>query len=306
MAQEGPTALSRQLNTLAIRNIPTRPLNFLGGNTRRPVRCVVSRVSQHPGTPHILKLGACSDHSKNKAKKFASRDKSSHDRLRMEATHMRKFLLSRTAVVTLLALCAIKANAGTLTIENGPVFDPSSYFSNNSIAAQVPNGNLVQMFGNTDIAITPGSGAIIYVQGNVSVEPTDVFSFFYNLGIDLNSSVQVSVTIYAQAFNGAVSVGDSFVLMQGSHTYSDMGQSLPSQNSASGSYTFALNFTFANPSRPGRILAPDGEESLHISIPQDGLEFQVAPSAVPEPSTYALLFSGLGALLLVARRRRLA
>ena len=219
---------------------------------------------------------------------------------------MRKFLPSCTAIIALLTLCAIEANAGTLTIDpSSPSFQPSGTFSNNSITAQLVNGNLVQIFGNTDIAVTPNGFAEIFVGGTFSADSNDIFSFFYNFTANLNSAGPVEAFLQWSA--GGLTVNDQFTLTQGSHTYSGMAQSLPTPEPFSGNYDFRVTFMFAEATRPGRILAPSGGgEFLQLSIPQNGLQFQIAPDAIPEPSTYALLVSGLGAVLLIARRRRLA
>jgi len=55
-----------------------------------------------------------------------------------------------------------------------------------------------------------------------------------------------------------------------------------------------LQFNFSNP------VAGD---TLTVNIPQNSIDLQVAPTAIPEPSTYALLVAGIAGLGYAARRR---
>ena len=221
-----------------------------------------------------------------------------------------KLLTSLFAAATLFALCAIPARAGTLTINsNQPSFSPTNAFSNNTITAQIVGGNLLQIFGSTNIAITPGGSATISVSGTFSADQGYMVSFFYNFGINLTSSLPVSFTLQATANTqvGPVTVSDSGTVMPGNHQYSDMGQSAPAPIPLSGSYTASLTFNFGNATIPSKKgTTPNGADFLSLTIPTNGLEFQLAPTAVPEPSTYALLVLGLGAALFAIRRYRLA
>ena len=220
-----------------------------------------------------------------------------------------KLFASTFSAAALLIVCSMPAQAGTLTIDSGqPSFSPSNAFSNNTISAQVVNGNLLQIFGSTNIAITPGGSATIFISGTFSANSGDMVSFFYDFGINLVGTVPVSFTLQATANTqlGPVQVTSNGVVTQGNHQYTDMGQSPPAPFDVSGTYNGTLTFNFGDNARPGRILAPNGASFLELSIPQNGLQFQISPDAIPEPSTYALLFSGLGAVLLIARRPRRA
>jgi PEP-CTERM motif-containing protein len=221
---------------------------------------------------------------------------------------MNKLSASFAAVAALLLLCSTNAGAGNLTIDPGqPTFTPNGAFSNNSITAQVVGGNQLQIFGNTNIAVTPGGQAVIGVTGNFSANMGDFVSLFYNFSIDLNSSVPVTVTIAGTANTafGPVSASDSFVLGQGFHQYSGMNQSAAAPIPLSGSYSATMTFDFGNPTTL-RHVEGLGPNSLSMSIPQNGLAFQLAPTAVPEPSTFALAAFALGGLFVALKRRRLA
>ena len=94
--------------------------------------------------------------------------------------------------------------------------------------------------------------------------------------------------------------------MNGNHEYFGMNQtsSNPLPIPVSGDYMGTLTSNFG-PGATG-ISTVNGAEILTLSIPQDGLEFQVGQTAVPEPSTYALLILGLGVAVLTTRRYRVA
>ena len=221
---------------------------------------------------------------------------------------MKRFALL-FAAAAVLVFTQLPALAGSITIDNGqPSFSPSQSFSNNSISAQVLNGNLLQIFGATNIAVpNPGSGsATIFISGSFSASAGEMVSFFYDFTINLSSSVPVTFTLQATANTqlGPVQVSDSGVVAPGSHEYTGMGQSNPAPFDVSGTYNGSLTFDFGSATRPGRIISvAGGADSLSLSIPQNGLQFQVGPNAIPEPSTYALLFAGVGAILLITRRR---
>lgn len=165
----------------------------------------------------------------------------------------------------------------------------------------------MQIFGNTDIAVTPGSSAVIGVTGSFSADMGDIVSLFYNFSVDLDSSVPVTVTIEGTANTtlGPITISNSFLLSQGFQQYSGTDQSPPAPFPLDGTYSATVTFDFGNPTI---LKNPDGEvqNSLTLSIPQDGLEFQLAPTAVPEPSTFALAAFGLGGLFAAVKRRRLA
>ena len=218
-----------------------------------------------------------------------------------------KFFASLTTAAALLFFCSLTANGGNLTIDSGqPTFTPSGAFSNNTITAQVVGGNQLQIFGNTNIAVTPGGSAVIGVTGTFSANMGDFVSLFYNFSIDLNSSVPVTVTIAGTANTpfGPVSASDSFLLSQGFHQYSGMDQSAAAPIPLSGTYSATMTFDFGNPTTRSHVngVPPN---SLTMSIPQNGVAFQLAPTAVPEPSTLVLAGFGLSGLFVAVKRRRL-
>lgn len=214
---------------------------------------------------------------------------------------MRKYLTSLSTAAALSFLCSI-ANAGTLTLDpDQPSFTPSGVFFNNDMVAQVTGGSLVQIFGATDINITPNSSATIGVSGTFSADAGDFFSLLYNFSIDLESNLPVTVTLQGTA--GGFSISDSFTLLSGIHDYSGAKESAPAPFAFSGTYQGTITFDFGS----ATLASLDGaSDVLTIKIPKDGLDFQLEPTVIPEPSVYALFGLGLGGLLLASLRRRLA
>jgi hypothetical protein len=194
--------------------------------------------------------------------------------------------------------------AGTITITSGPNFTPSNAFSNNTIQA-TSSGSMASIFGSTNVAITANSSASIAISGNFTANTGDVFSFFYNFSVDLNSAIPVTFTIQgtAHTFTDFTAM-DTGTLLPGSHSYSGMKQTNPAPFSFSGTFDGSLTFNFG-----AAATSADGTppiDTLFLDIPNNGLLFGASPTAVPEPSTYALISTALGLFALVSLRRKRA
>lgn len=227
---------------------------------------------------------------------------------------MNKCLGTAIAAVALFAWAEI-GNAGTLTLDpNQPVYNPTNEFSNSTITA-TSQGSIINVVGDTNVTGAPGDMPKVSISGTFTLEAGETFSYAYQVSVDLNSTVPVTMTIGGSAmitspfmFN-PTPIMDSHTLMQGPHTYSGNGSiTNPFGVQISGTFQGSVTFAFAASAAADSIQpqAP-GTNMLHLTIPNNGLLFgaQPQPVQVPEPSTYALLITALGGLGLAVTRRKL-
>jgi hypothetical protein len=217
-------------------------------------------------------------------------------------------LIAGTALFGYLDL----SQAGTLTITSGPNFNPPGDFANTTIVA-TSDGSVIHAMGDSDVTAAPGGSASISISGNFSLAAGETFSYAYQFTIDLTSTVPVTMTVGGSAmitspitFNPSP-IMDTQNLQQGTHMYTGNGSvSNPFPFAISGTFQGSVTFDFAASASASAIEPQGAANTLHLTIPTNGLLFgaQSQPVQVPEPSTYALLalaFAGVGVCTL--RRR---
>jgi len=230
---------------------------------------------------------------------------------------MKKLTTLTCAAATALFLSLLgSASAGTLTLTSGPTFSGGSV-SSNSITADQARPELVRIFGSALIRpfqqgaamIVPAGNApttvTLSIGGNFSATPEDMASYFYNFSLNLASAAPVTFEL-----RGTVTVGgfpfEAFTtgpqaIAQGANDFTGAGSvAIPplafqiGGNPLNGTFLGELVFSFS---------APSADDTLSLDIPGNSIDFQIAPTAIPEPSTYVLLAVGIAALVVRSRRR---
>ncbi len=188
-------------------------------------------------------------------------------------------------------------------------FTPAGVFSNNTIQSTNVSPSLLKIFGNTTITqgATLANTVIIQLSGTFNSNLADIFSAGYNFNLSLASAAPVTFTVngFAQATIAGIPVGpETQVFTRGggvtqtgagtfaNYTGSAASTALPA--AGTGNFRVTLQFNFS---------APAAGDVLSVTIPQNSIDISLAPTAIPEPSTYALLGVGLVGLAYSARRR---
>jgi hypothetical protein len=215
-------------------------------------------------------------------------------------------LLSRIAVAVLLAL-ASSARAGTLTINNGPSFQPGSSFTDNDITAILRHdppgvmGDVVRLFGNSMVAPADEVPRIL-LGGNFSANAGDLFSVIYDFTVNLNSPTPITLTLGAQTIVAGVqqTFNTLITLAPGLQHYQGQISGPLFSLATSGLWKGYLFFNFSAPA--GGAENPDPG---NLIVRLRAVDYRLA--SIPEPSSLVFLGMGSTALAVFAlRRRRLA
>jgi len=217
-------------------------------------------------------------------------------------------LLTCAAFAGALFSVTSAASAGTITINAGPSFTPGGIVVNNVSLLQ-PAPELIKLVGNATITQPENvvTTVTLDISGTFTINSGDIASLAYNFNIMLDSDAPATFTITGNAsllnpFPLAlppITTGPQAIAANSSMDYSGAkAGDLVSPFTGSGIFSAQLRIDFGPGTMPG--------DTLTIIIPNDSIDFQVAPTAIPEPSTYALLVTGLGALVVRYRRRKAA
>ena len=216
---------------------------------------------------------------------------------------MRKNIASSVlAAAGLLIFPGTDGLAATLTLDPTSIsFSPSNVVSNNTITAQQVAPDLVKLFGDATITqpASTVSTVTLSIGGTYNTDPVtpDLFSVSYDFTLTLASAAPVAFTLQGSIepttfpFFPPITIASGTVT-QGSNTYTGTF-SAPVPLAGPGTWSGQLVLTFS---------APATGDTLTLSIPNNSIDFQLGPTAIPEPSSISLIALGAAALLLLARR----
>ena len=228
------------------------------------------------------------------------------------AAHARRIPVA-TAGLLLLAGTAF---GGTLSVTSGPTITPTNV--TNSSATNPPTSaftvtqfnfntatgtnTALKLSGEQVFTSNGGTGTVsVDFSGNATANAGDTVSLAYDFTLTLTGTGQVTPTVTATA--NTTFLGQPIVLTTGgtltptatagSTHYVGSKQSSVSPITASGTFTGHVSFNWTG--------ATTGD-TLRITVPNNSIDFALAPQAIPEPGAAWLLL--LGAPLLAWTRRR--
>ena len=210
------------------------------------------------------------------------------------------------ASVFLSGLAAV-ASAGTLTLDPGPSFLPNSSFTDNTITDGLRHdphgmmGDVVRLYRYAMVSPAEESPRIL-IGGDFSANPGDLFTVVYDFVVNLNSPEPITLTLGGQTT--VAGVAETFntliTLDPGRHRYQGQVNGPAFSLATSGTWKGHLYFNFSTPSSVDR----HGVDPGNLIVRLRRVDYRL--TAVPEPSSYALLGVGAAALTLLLRRRRIA
>ena len=182
------------------------------------------------------------------------------------------------------------ANGATTQFDSGLIFAVGSLTGNGTVMGNVTNGAA----SGAPAILSPGSPVgQLAIQGSLSLLSTS------QLIIDLAGTVK-GVTYDFLSVRDTATLGGTLAVNLASG-FNPTGTTFTVLTASS----FTGGSVFSNIANGGRLLTSDGSGSFLVNYVSPSLTlsgFQFTP--IPEPSTWALFATGLGALALAALRRR--
>lgn len=168
---------------------------------------------------------------------------------------------------------------------------------------EVQSGNV------TFSGVSSYSGSTVLSGGQLTLDGAQRLSSASALVLNGGTLQLSNAGAAGQSFASLTLSADSSVLLGGSSlTFGALGSvvsgaTLTFTEAASGAYAFRLLGDYSSDSSFLALLSATHINGLGASYTYDGTYTKIT-AAVPEPSTYAMLFAGLGLMGVVARRRR--
>jgi len=242
---------------------------------------------------------------------------------RFGMNRFRQAVLTAAAVATLASLVGTAAQAKVRTFTGSAIFGAPAYAGDDAHAYDEVFGfdthrtNAVTFSFTFDDAVQPSAGIAYYPIGDLKVSVNG--ATFYDDG----TTFRGAPVTYANSGVSSTVFGDSGVAQLGFYAsqYGDFVPGAPGRERATFAFQLFVNDHIFEGALPSVQTMLDHQKSVQanlavvsVDLPNDKLtyasasqllSFSLQETAVPEPSTWALMILGFGAVGTTMRRRRL-